>query len=76
MSPVYTELVRRWRQLRRMRQFNVRGEQVLDFARRLTAPKGTPGRELLRFAGAIDPGEIELISRAIQEGCEAVHSNG
>jgi hypothetical protein len=50
-------------------------QQVLDFARRLTAPKGTPGRDLLRFTGSIDPADLELMSRAIQEGCETVTSH-
>ncbi len=51
-------------------------QQLLDFARRLTAPEGTPGRDLLRFAGAIDPSDLEATSRAIQEGCETAISNG
>ncbi len=53
-----------------------RQRQVLDFVRRLRAPEGTPGRDLLRFAGTIDPGDLEAISRAIQEGCETVERDG
>lgn len=49
--------------------------RLLDFARRLTAPEGTPGRDLLRFAGAIDRADLEVMSRAIQEGCEKVDPN-
>jgi type I restriction enzyme, R subunit len=51
-------------------------QPVLDFARRLMAPEGTPGRELVRFAGTIDPADLEAMSRAIQEGCEAVNAIG
>ncbi|MGH9376873.1 MAG: hypothetical protein ACRD1J_12035 [Terriglobia bacterium] len=50
-------------------------QQLLDFARRLTAPAGTPGRDLLRFAGAIDPADLEAMSAAIEEGCEKVDPN-
>ena len=49
--------------------------QVLDFARRLILPPGTPGRDLLRFAGCIDPADLEAISRAVEEGCEKVDPN-
>jgi hypothetical protein len=45
--------------------------QLLDFARRTTAPEGTPGRDLLRFAGAIDRADLEEMSRAIHEACES-----
>jgi hypothetical protein len=51
-------------------------QRVLDFARRLTKPEGTLGRDLVRFAGAIDPADLEVMSGAIEEGCEQVHSNG
>jgi hypothetical protein len=50
--------------------------KLLDFARGLTVPQGTPGRELLMFAGAIDQGDLATISEAIQEGCEKVEPNG
>ena len=46
------------------------GEEVLDLARRLTAPAGTPGRNLLRFVGSIDPADLEAMAEAIQQGCE------
>ncbi len=49
--------------------------QVLDFARRLAAPSGVPGRDLLRFAGSIDPADLEAMSQAILEGCEDVKPN-
>jgi hypothetical protein len=47
-----------------------RQQQVLDFARRLTTPAGTPGRKLLHFAGSIDPADLKAMSQAIQEGCD------
>lgn len=50
--------------------------KVLDFVRGLRTPLGTPGRELLRFAGSFDPADLEVISRAILEGCENVEPNG
>ncbi len=49
--------------------------KVLDFARRLNEPAGTPGKNLLRFAGCIDPADLEAMSRAIEEGCEKIDPN-
>jgi dihydroorotase-like cyclic amidohydrolase len=49
--------------------------QVLEYARGLGTPAGVSGDELLRFVGAIDPGDLETISRAILEGCEHVDLN-
>jgi len=49
--------------------------QVLDFAQRLAGPSGTRGRDLLHFAGSIDPADLEAMSKAIQEGCEKVDEN-
>lgn len=48
--------------------------QVLEFARALalSIPRGVPGRELLRFAGALPPEEIQLMSEAIEQGCERI----
>ena len=50
-------------------------QHVLRFARTLAAtrPKGTPGRELLRFAGAIERDDLQQIAQAIEEGCEQVN---
>jgi hypothetical protein len=50
--------------------------KVLDFARGLTVPAGTPGRELMRFVGCIDPADLDAMSRAIEEGCEKIEPNG
>lgn len=46
--------------------------QVLDFARMLAAgsPRGVPGTDLLRFAGAIDAGDLESMWQAIEDGCD------
>jgi len=50
-------------------------QQVLDFARALTltAPKGVPGKQLLRFAGAIQRDDLQAMSQAIEAGCERVN---
>jgi hypothetical protein len=50
-------------------------KEVLDFARRLTVPAGTPGRGLLRFVGCIDTADLAAMSHAIQEGCEKLEPN-
>jgi hypothetical protein len=47
--------------------------QVLGFMRALRGkPTGTPGRDLLRFAGLFPPEDIADIQKAIEEGCEQV----
>jgi hypothetical protein len=33
-------------------------------------PKGTPGRDLLRFAGLLDSESVRQMEEAIEEGCE------
>ncbi|MGD0693862.1 MAG: hypothetical protein ABSB82_03325 [Terriglobia bacterium] len=50
--------------------------QVLEFAQKLTPPRGVAGKDLVRFAGAIDPKDLEDISKVILEGCEKVDLNG
>ncbi len=53
-------------------------EQVLHFAQALAAgkePIGRPGKELLRFAGAIPAADVERMAEAIEEGCERVDLN-
>lgn len=52
-------------------------KRVLDFARtlRFTLDQGVPGRELLRFGGILQPGEGELMNRAIEDACERVDSD-
>ena len=48
--------------------------QVMDFIRTLSknGPAGTPGRDLLRFAGAIGHSDLEIMAKAIEQGCEKV----
>jgi len=45
--------------------------RVLDFVRALT-PKGVEGKSLLRFEGSIPADDLQLMSKAIEEGCEKV----
>jgi hypothetical protein len=48
--------------------------QVLEFARKLVQNevKGTPGSQLLRFAGSIPADDLQLMREAIEQGCEQV----
>lgn len=48
--------------------------RVLDFVRALAARSqaGPSGQELLRFAGAIEPTDLETMTSAIEAGCEQV----
>jgi len=52
-------------------------QQVLDFIRKLTKSMqhGVPGKKLLRFAGTIPRDDLELMSQAIEQGCEQVDVN-
>jgi len=52
--------------------------QVMRFLRGIKRdlPKGTPGVELLRFAGSIPHEDIEAMKTAIEEGCEQVDPDG
>ena len=49
---------------------------MLDFARALAVktPRGVPGKELLSFAGAIKTDDLEIMTKAIEQGCEKVDS--
>ncbi len=49
-------------------------ERILDYARTLSegAPRAVPGRDILAFAGTIQPDELRLMARAIDENCERV----
>jgi hypothetical protein len=49
--------------------------QVLDFTRALASTRihGVPGQALLRFAGAIDAGDLTTMAQTIEEGCEKVN---
>jgi hypothetical protein len=48
--------------------------QVLEFVRSLAKAevRGTPGQQLLRFAGSIPSDDLQLMSEAIEQDCEWV----
>lgn len=50
--------------------------KVLAFARGLTITRtiGAPGQSYLTFAGAIDSADLDVMSQAIEAGCEQVHA--
>lgn len=52
-----------------------RRQQLLEFARRLAAPRGTLGRNLTSFVGSIDPADLDAMAKAVQEGCEKIDPN-
>jgi len=49
-------------------------QRVVEYARSLAQARlrGTPGAELLRFAGTLDPEDARIMMEAIEEGCEQV----
>lgn len=51
--------------------------QVLEFTRSLDRKrlKGVQGKSLLSFAGTIPLQDLEVMTRAIEEGCEQVDEN-
>jgi len=51
--------------------------RVFEFTRALavSVPRGVPGPQLLRFAGAIPLDDLQLMHQAIEEGCERVDTN-
>lgn len=54
--------------------------RVVDFARTLVkSPNskkvGTPGKELMRFAGTISHQDAQQMMMAIEEGCEQIDAN-
>ncbi len=52
--------------------------RVLEFTRALaiSTPRGTPGRDLLRFVGTIPKESAELMRQAIEEDCERIDVDG
>lgn len=48
--------------------------QVLEFVRSLAKAevRGTPGQQLLRFAGSISSDDLQLMREAIEQDCERV----
>lgn len=54
-------------------------QRVLDFTRELSHVKGTPGKELLRMVGAIQPSDLDEMQAAIDDpvnGCERLPDDG
>ena len=51
--------------------------RVFEFTRALaaSAPHGVPGRQLLRFAGAVPWDDLQIMRQAIEDGCEAVDAD-
>ena len=51
--------------------------QVLEFVRALVKAevRGTPGQQLLRFAGSIPANDLQLMSEAIEQDCERIDIN-
>ena len=67
-SPIIEHIVEQLRRLSPEAQ-----QRVLDFTRELSQPKGTPGHELLRMAGAISPDDLDQMQAVIDDpvsGCE------
>jgi hypothetical protein len=52
-------------------------QKVVDFAHSLAQPRprGTPGDELLQFAGIMTPSEADEFLRGIEQDCERVDPN-
>lgn len=53
-------------------------KRVLDFARTLSQPKGTPGSEMLGVVGAIPADDLDRMKAAINDpifGCERVETD-
>ena len=53
-------------------------KKVLIFAQSLSEeepPGGVPGEKLLSYAGCIDADDLEVMAKAIEEGCEKVDPN-
>jgi hypothetical protein len=48
--------------------------QVLEFVRSLVKAevRGTPGSQLLRFAGSIPSDDLQLMREAIEQDCEQI----
>lgn len=49
--------------------------QVLEFIRKLVKVNGTPGKNLLHFAGSIPPDDLQLMHEAIEQDCERIDGN-
>ncbi len=51
--------------------------QVLEFVQTLKSspPPGVAGKQLLPFAGAISPEDLQVMRQAIADGCEQIDLN-
>jgi len=51
--------------------------QVLEFVRALVKAEvqGTPGQQLLRFAGSIPADDLQVMREAIEQDCERIDVN-
>jgi hypothetical protein len=51
--------------------------RVLDFTQALvlSLPKGVSGKQLLRFAGVLKAEDAQVMTQAIEAGCERVDTN-
>jgi hypothetical protein len=51
--------------------------RVLGFTRALalSSPRGVPGNQLLRFAGAVALDDLNTMRSAIEQGCEQVDAD-
>jgi len=61
--------------IKELNQLNIKQQQeVLNFIHSLIKSKirGVKGAELLTFAGAIELEELQLMEKAINDGCEGV----
>ncbi|NET59917.1 MAG: hypothetical protein F6K47_28340 [Symploca sp. SIO2E6] len=71
-TPIIDEVIEQLRAMPQDLQW-----QVLEFARTLVKVevRGTPGTQLLPFAGSIPPDDLQLMREAIEQGCEQVDIN-
>lgn len=73
MSPIIDQVVKQLEMLPDELQW-----RVLEFTRVISGslPHGTHGQQLLQFAGAILLSDLDIMSEAIEQGCEWVDANG
>ena len=71
-TPIIDQIVKQVETLTEEKQM-----QVLEFVENLqvSIPLGIPGKELLRFAGAIPANDVDLMLQAIEEDCERVDAD-
>lgn len=51
-------------------------QRVVAFAKSLAAgPTGKASKDLVRFAGAIDPDDLKQMATVIEEGCEGINES-